>query len=229
LVVAHFCLDGPYYYSASNVKLAENAVADKIDSMVVANSGGVNLFVSYIDSSSFQHTALTIKVPAIAAAPLPPPVPHLSDPYKQAAAMDKYKKDYGAWQKNYASWQNQVAIIRSQVKQETDVLRSLPPHVDTTGSSVWGCLDTASLNFEGVSGKKVLLIASALMQNQHDQVPPGFTLAGVSVEVVFHNCITFASVCAQNDANWKHIFKQYGASSVSFASVQESQVSPIRL
>ena len=35
LVVAHFCLDGPSYYSASNVKLAENAVADTIDARLV--------------------------------------------------------------------------------------------------------------------------------------------------------------------------------------------------
>src|SRR2546423_3559713 len=56
LVVAHFCLDGPYYYSASNVKLAENAVADKIDSMVVANSGGGKPFFLYNYTFTFPHT-----------------------------------------------------------------------------------------------------------------------------------------------------------------------------
>ncbi|HVB23831.1 MAG TPA: hypothetical protein VNG51_17980 [Ktedonobacteraceae bacterium] len=229
LIVGQFCIDGPSWYPASIARQAQVSVADSIDSLVTANSGGVHLFVSYIDSRSFQHQALTLNVPPVPAAPLPPVKPQLSDAYKQAAALTQYKKDYAAWQGTYGLWQKGLAITQSQVEQQTDALRSLPAHVDNTGASTWGCLFTASQNFQGVNGKKVLLIASPLMQNTNDLVPTGFTLAGTQVEVIFHNCVTSASVCAQNDANWRRTFMHYGALSVSFSSVQESQVQKVTL
>lgn len=222
-----YCVDGPPNYQPAIATQANIAVASAVDSLVTANQGGVHLIVTYIDSSSFEHNALIITVPAVSAAPTPPPYPNLSDPYKQAQALKAYKKELPVWQAAYDAWQKNLARVQSHVRQETDGLRKLKPRFDNTGSSVWGCLFTAARNFQGVTGKKVLLIASTLIQNTDDPVPNGFTLSGVTVEIIFHNCITTASACAGNDANWRGIFKRYGATSVSFSTVQQSETSSV--
>jgi len=224
-----YFVDGPPNYPTETAIQADTAVADAVDNLVTANQGGVRLFVGYIDSSSFEHYALTITVPAVSAAPTPPVCQTFSDPYKQAQARKECKKQFPLWQKAYDAWQKNFTSVKASVHQETDGLRKLKPRFDNTGSSIWGGLFTAARDFQGVAGNKVLLIASTLIQNQNDPVPTGFTLSHVIVEIIFHNCITSASDCAANDANWRQIFKRYGASKVSFSSVQESQVQPVSL
>jgi hypothetical protein len=228
LVTIHYCKDGEPFYANAIAKQADNAVANAVDGLVTGNSGGVHVFASFIDSSSFGKTALTFNIPAVSAAPVPPAYPNLSDPYKQASALKAYKKELPKWQAAYDAWKKNFAMVQADAHQKTDMLRNLKPApFDNSGSSIWGCLDTAWLNFQGVSGKKVLVIASDMVQNVTDPLPTGFTLSGVRVEVIFHVCIGSASACAANDAKWKQIFKQYGASKVTFTSVQESQVQPL--
>jgi len=228
LVNIHYCKDGEPFYANAIAKQADNAVASAVDGLVTANQGGVDVFASYIDSSSFGKTALTIKIPAVSAAPLPPAYPNLSDPYRQASAMKAYKKQLPLWQASFNAWRKNFAQVQADAHQKTDGLRNLKPApFDNSGSSIWGCLDTAWLNFQGVRGKKVLLIASEMVQNVTDPLPTGFTLSSVTVEIIFHTCITTAAACAANDANWRQIFKRYGANRVTFTSVQESQVQPL--
>ncbi len=224
-----YLVDTPPNYPIETAIQADKAVADAVDSLVTANQGGVHLIAGYIDSTSFEHYALTIKVPAVSATPVPPVCPTFSDPYKQAQAKKVCKKQFPIWQKAYDAWQKNFASVKAHVHQETQGLRNLKPRFDNTGSSTWGGLFSAARDFQGVSGNKILLIASALIQNRDDPIPSGFTLSSVRVSVIFHNCITSASACAANEAKWRQIFKRYGARSVSFSSVQDSQVQHLSL
>lgn len=229
LETVQYEIDGPPNYPTAIAIQSNIAVANAVDALVTANQGGAHVFVSYIDSRSFEHNALTITVPAIAAVPLLPSKPTSTDPFKQATLTKQYNKDYVAWQAVYAAWLKHLANVKAAVHVQTNSLRTLKPRFDNNGSSIWGGLDTASLNFQGVSGKKVLLLASTMIDNQAQPIPIGFSLKAVAAAIIYHNCLSSASACAANDSYWKQTMLHFGASSVVFSTVQQSQAYPLSL
>jgi len=220
------CVDSPPLYPARFAREAAAALADRIDSAVNVNFGGLVVYVSYITSDSFQNAAMQFSIPAFPADPAAPQQPKLgNDPYQNADMQLAYQKAFARWQEALISQHHKLALLRAQVKQWTDKLRSLHVPYDPTGADPWGCLDDASQHFQGVTGEKYLLIASPLLSTTTLQKRDNISLAGVTVKIVWHPCVPkVASTCLANDAAWKHRLLHFGARSVTFEDVPQSQV-----
>jgi hypothetical protein len=149
----------------------------------------------------------------------------VSNPYANASAQSDYQKAYDAWQAQLKTQHKKLAALRAQVKTWTDKLRMLPNPYDNTGADPWGCLDSAAMHFTNVAGEKILLIASPLVSTTTAQRLDTLTLSGARVNVIWHACIpAIAAVCATNDARWKQLFLSYGAKTVTFFDVAQSEV-----
>ncbi len=228
------CLDTPPLFSAKNFREAANAIADKVDVSVMPNQGGLTIFVSLIEHESLQTNVLSITVPPLAADPQEPtlqPLPNAAsyqNPYDLADAVDRVKKANAqlqdTWQLQLESNHQHLTSVRADVKQETNILRSLPAPFDNTGADIFGCLDLASQHFEQIKAIKTLIIASPMINNTDVQEVSTISLAGVSIKVVFHSCPQLiASVCLANDARWKNMLLSSGAKDVSFFDPLQSE------
>jgi hypothetical protein len=224
--VLETCLDTPPIFAAHYFHEAATAIANKIDTAVTVNQGGMVVYVTLITHDSFQNNAFQFSVPAFPADPAPPVKAAQGDnPYDNATAQQDYQNAFASWQVALVTQHQKLAGLRSQVKQETDKMRSEGAPYDNTGADVFGCLDTASQHFQGVTGEKFLLIASPLINNTLLQAAT-ISLAGVSVRVIWHTC-TIASICQSNDANWKKRFLQFGAKDVQFYDPAQEEASPV--
>jgi hypothetical protein len=222
--VVQVCLDTPPLFPARLMHEATSAIADRIDSAVTVNLGGLLVFVSYISHDSYQNAAIQFSVPAFPADPAFPPPPKLGDdPYANAQLQSEYQKAFAAWQEALISQHHQLTLLRAQVKKWTDTLRSLPAPFDNTGADVYGCLQNASQHFQGVTSEKFLLIASPLVNNTMLQASRNIKLASASVRVIWHTC-TIASTCQTNNAYWLHMFLKFGATDVTFYDPAQSAV-----
>jgi hypothetical protein len=222
--IVQLCLDTPPLFPARFGYEAATALGDRVDSAVNVNFGGLLVYVSYITHDSYQNSALQFAVSSFGADPAPPTPPKKGDdPYANAQAQGVYQQAYARWQEALMSHHHQLAALRDQVKKWTNALRSLPIPYDQTGSDQFGCLQTASQHFQGVTGEKILLIASPLINNTMLQASNVISLSGARVLVIWHTC-TIASVCQTNDATWKHLLLQDGAKSVAFYDVPQSEV-----
>jgi hypothetical protein len=224
--VVQFCLDSKPFMPDTYFTAAKNAVADRINQAVTVNQDGLNVYVSLITHDSFQHDVLAFQVPGFPADPPAPPHPAPKvNPYANASAQSDYRKAYDAWQANLIAQHQKLAALRAQVKTWSDKLRLLPNPYDNTGADPWGCLDSAATHFTNVAGEKYLLIASPLVSTTTLQRIDTLSLSGARVRVIWHACIpAVASVCETNDARWKQLFLSYGAQTVTFFDVAQSEV-----
>lgn len=222
--VVQVCLDTPPLFSARFFREAAIAIADRVDASVTVNQFGLAVYVTLITHNSFQNDAFQFSVPAFPADPASPPPPTLGDdPYANAQSQSDYQKAFAAWQEALISQHHKLALLRAQVKKWTDTLRSLPAPFDNTGADIYGCLQDASLHFQGVTGKKILLIASPLINNTLLQASPNISLSNASVRVIWHTC-TIASTCQANNAYWLHMFVKFGSKDVTFFDPAQSAV-----
>src|SRR5437588_4758094 len=60
--VVQVCLDTPPLFPARLMHEATSAIADRIDSAVTVNFGGLLIFVSYISHDSYQNAAMQFAV-----------------------------------------------------------------------------------------------------------------------------------------------------------------------
>ena len=224
--IVQLCLDTPPLYPARYVREVTLAIADSIDSAVTVNQGGLLVFVSYISHDSYQNSAIQFLVPTFPADPVSPSPPKLGDdPYANAQLQSEYQKAFAAWQGALISQHHKLAELRAKVKKWTHTLRSLPAPFDNTGADVYGCLQDASQHFKGVTGEKFFLIASALVNNTLLQASRNISLAGSTIKIIWHTCMPeVASTCQANDDNWRHILLNFGARSVTFFDVAQSEV-----
>jgi hypothetical protein len=226
--IVQVCLDTPPLYPESLFRTAANAIADRIDSAITANFGGMEVYITLITHDSYPEDVLQFSIPAFPADPLKPqpdsPKPQATpNPYEQAELDSSYTKKLASWQQELTSQHLKLAEIREQVKQQdTNKLRSLPDPYDDKGADQFGCLQNAALHFQR-PGEKYLLIASALINNTDLQKSAHINLSGAVVHVIWRPC-QVAAVCQASDEYWKQTYLSYGARTVSFYDPATSNI-----
>ena len=115
-------------------------------------------------------------------------------------------------------------LLQTQVKQETDTIRSLQLQTSAGGTDVFGCFDSAADNFATVPAGaiKTIVVISDMQNNQTLQETKTLNLQGVSVKVYYRQC-EVASACQQNDRYWRGVLQAFGVTSVTFYSPADSQ------
>ncbi len=212
--IVQFCLDTPPLYPESLFRTAANAIADRINSAITVNFGGMEVYVTLITHDSYQDDVLQFSIPAFPADPSKPQLVQSPNVYNNADANSTYQNELASWQQALASQHHKLAELRKQVKQSTDKLRSLRDPYDDMGADLWGCLQDATLHFQQ-AGEKYLLIASALVNNTDLQQSAHINLSGASVRAVWRTC-QIAAACQASNAYWTHVFLKDGAKAVSF-------------
>jgi hypothetical protein len=211
--IVQICLDTPPLYPEHLFRTAANAIADRIDSSITVNFGGMEVYVTLITHDSYQDDVLQFSIPAFPADPTKPQLVQNPNVYDNADANSTYQKELNNWQQALVSQHHKLAELRKQVKQSTDKLRSLPDPYDDKGADLWGCLQDATLHFQQ-AGEKYLLIASALVNNTDLQQSANINLSGASVRVIWRIC-QVAATCQASNAYWTHVFLKDGAKAVS--------------
>lgn len=211
--IVQICLDTPPLYPAHLFRNAAKAVADRIDSAITVNFGGMEVYVTLITHNSYQDDVLQFIIPAFPADPSKPQLVQSNNVYSNADANSTYQKELDSWQQALVSQHTKLADLRKQVKQSTDKLRSLPDPYDDKGADLWGCLQDATLHFQQ-AGDKYLLIASALVNNTNLQQSANINLSGASVRVIWRTC-QIAATCQASNAYWTHVLLKDRAKAVS--------------
>ena len=224
--VVEVCLDTPPLFPATYFRAAAGAVADRIDESVTVNTAGMAIYVERISSDSFQDNALAFRVPAVPPDPPMPRHPVADGGYGDAAKEQAYQDALARWQEQLVANHRLLAEARRVVARQTNRLRILADPYDARGADVFGCLADASSHLQQMTGEKVLVIASAMVNNTLRQKAV-LNLAGVTVEVVWRTC-QIASVCQSEDAAWERLFRQAGARSVSIRDPEQSEVSGVQ-
>src|SRR5262249_48301042 len=120
----------------------------------------------------------------------------------------------------------ELQVTQTQVATDAKRLTTWNPPIDSTATSVWGCLQLARQRFSGQPGTKYLIIASDMQNNTCVDCTPDFTrsqaLKGVNVNVLFYVCQA-AGACQTTAAQWRQIFTSSGAQSVQFNDPSQSQ------
>ena len=214
LRIVQICLDTPPLYPESLFRNAAIAIADRIDSSITVNFGGMEVYVTLITHDSYQDDILQFSIPALPADPSKPQLVQSNNVYDNADANSTYQNELASWQEELVRQHHNLAELRTQVKQYTNKLRSLPDPYDDTGADLWGCLQDATLHFQQ-AGEKYLLIASALVNNTDLQKSTYINLSGASVRGIWRIC-QVAAACQASNAYWTHIFLKDGAKAVSF-------------
>ncbi len=213
----HVCLDNTLSYPIQFQQEAVQNIADRIDSYITPNMGGMLVDVNLIEANSLQDTLVSFSVPAIPA--IPPKPQSGNDPYKYAAALKE-------WNKTVPKVNSLVASVRAQIKPSLDTLRSFHKQ-EVGGTDIPGCADTASGEFAHVTqGNKLLLYVSDMQNNIDVQFSKHTNLYGAAVRIIFRPC-QVQSACQQNDAFWTQQFKAWNASSVEFFSPAESEAEKV--
>ncbi len=226
LRVVQLCLDTAPFMPDTYFSAAANTVADRINQAITVNREKLDIYIGLITHDSFENDVLAFSVPGFPAdPPAPPPPAQLDNPYANASAQSDYQKSYDAWQATLITQHTKLAALRAHVKTWTDKLRRLVNPYDNTGADPWGCLDSAATHFTHVAGEKILLIASPLVSTTTVQRIAPLSLSGARVNVIWHACIpAVASVCATNDATWHQLLLSFGARTVTFFDVAQSEV-----
>ena len=72
--IVQICLDTPPLYPESLFRTAANTIADRIDSSITVNYGGMGVYVTLITHDSYQDDVLQFTIPSF---PADPPKPQL--------------------------------------------------------------------------------------------------------------------------------------------------------
>lgn len=234
-VLAQYCVDDTGSYPRNLFGIANRLVASSLTQSVVPNSEGLVLYATLITSMTFDasNTLPPFVVPPISNYPtLPTPLPTLADAnpvsYSATATAAANQNSAGivAYNAAMATVNTRVDVIRGQVSDDTKRLISWSPQIDSTATSVWGCLQLARQRFNGQPGVRYLIIASDMDNNTTVDYTSDFAasqaLKGVNVHVIFYYCQT-AGVCQDRAAYWRRVFTASGARSVQFDDPAQSQ------
>ncbi len=216
-VALHVCLDNTLSYPVQFQHEALQNIADRIDSYISPNMGGMFVDVSLIETNSLQDTLASFSTQSI---PAIPPKPQAgNDPYKYATAL----RD---WKKTVAKVNALVSSVRASIQPSLDTMRSFRK-AEVGGTDIPGCADTASSEFSHFpNGNKLLLYVSDMQNNIDVQFDKHINLYGAAVRIIFRPC-QVQNVCEQNDVFWTKQFQAWGASSVKFYSPAESEAEHI--
>jgi hypothetical protein len=236
--VVFVLINTPPIFSLKYVRETEAMIAARALSYINPGEGGLDIFVSWITSSSVGQSAWSMSAPAIPAdqqqvSLLPTPEPSkYSNQYDYANAQATVTSANAT---ATADWQEQLALnhmlrnkVLAQVKLATDTLKSLTPLTDLIADDLLGGLFEASQalgNFNR-NWDKYLIIASPLINNTLvNQVnASNINLQGVHTRVLFASCIPpVASVCASNNAKYEELLRSYGVRDIQIFGVQQSE------
>lgn len=212
--IVQICLDTPPIYPERFFRAAANAIADRIDSAITVNFGGMEVYVTLITHDSYQNDTLQFSIPAFPADPSKPQLVQSNNVYNNADADSAYQNQLASWQQSLVIQHHKLAELRQQVKRYTDELRALPDPFDDQGADVFGCMQDATLHFQQ-AGEKYLLIASALVNNTDLQQSAYINLSGASVRVIWRIC-QVAAICQASNGYWTQVMLKDGAKAVSF-------------
>jgi hypothetical protein len=237
-VLVQFCTDDTGSYPRGDFVQANKKVADSLAQAVVPNSSGLILYATLITSMTFDpsNTLDPFIIPAIAnypALPTPQPTPSESNPVSSSATATAVAGQYNAAIRAYnaqmAALNAQLHMVRAQVANDAKRLTSWNPTVNTTATSVWGCLQLARQRFASQPGVKYLIIASDMQNNTNVDFTADFTaskaLKGVNVHVIYYYC-QVAGSCQDLQAKWTSVFTGSGAASVKFDDPAQSDGLP---
>jgi len=224
-------------YPRTVFEQAKQAVADAIDSLVQPNMDGATVYVNWITNNSWSPDSAAIPPIVIPALPADPAMPALrpaptptGDPYQDAQAAKMVKAENARTLANYYALLQQnhahLALVRSQVKRQTDTLARLEPPVDTISTDIYGFVERASQRLQGTQGTAFLVLASDLDNNNlSQQVQGSIHLKDVRVRVIFHYCQN-APECERNDAKWQQVFQKAGSHDIRFLDPGQSLAAP---
>lgn len=233
--VVYVLINTPPIFSLKYVRETEAMIADRALSYINPGEGGLDIFASWITSSSVGNYAWSMAAPALPADQQQVSLSPTPDPAKY---KDQY--DYANAQATVTSanatatalWQDQLAYnhmlrnkVLAQVKSATATLESLSPPYDSVANDLLGGLFEASLAFANFNANwdKYLIIASPLINNTLVNAST-INLQGVHVRVLFASCVPpVASVCAANNAKYEQLLRSYGASDIQIFDVQSSE------
>ena len=237
-VLVQFCTDDTGSYPRGFFLLANKKVADSLTQSVVPNSAGLILYATLITSTTFDptNTLYPFIIPAIGNYPILPtplPTPAESNPisYSATATAAASQQDTAirAYNAQMAALNTQLQMTRTQVANDAKRLTSWNPRVDSTATSVWGCLQLARQRFASQPGVKYLIIDSDMQNNTDVDFTSDFesskALTGVNVHVIYYYC-QVAGSCQDLQAQWTRVFTGSGAASVKFDDPAQSDGLP---
>src|SRR5260370_38567654 len=103
------------------------------------------------------------------ALPTPLPTPAQANPVSYSATAPAVANQNSAAIATYntamATVNTRLGVTRGQVADDIKRLTSWNPTIDSTATSVWGCLQLAGQRFSGQPGTKDLIIASHMDNN----------------------------------------------------------------
>jgi hypothetical protein len=234
-VLVQYCADDTGSYPRGLFGSANMAVANSLIQSVQPNSEGLVLYATLITSMTFDasNTLAPFVIPAIGnypALPTPLPTPAEANPVSfSATATAVARQDSAnvvAYNAAVAQVNTRLQVTKGQVTDDSKRLTGWEPAIDSTATSVWGCLQLARQRFAGQPGTKYLIIASDMDNNTDVDFTADFTasqaLKGVIVNVIFYYCQQ-AGVCQDRANSWRQIFSGSGATSVVFDDPAQSQ------
>ncbi len=184
-------------------------MAALLDASVQFGSNGIVFHCSYISSRSYFDQCASFVIQAVSPLPASPPPPHYTgDAFKDAKLRSDYQKALASWGNAVKVVQAQLDMIRARAHQEIAQLAAMKFPFDDKASDPASGISLASVHFQGVSGKKVLILASTMIQNVPLQNAGTINLQGVDVKLIYYDCILpTAAACQANLAFWDHFLK----------------------
>ncbi len=239
-----YCPESSGKYPRTLLQQANAYMAASLDAAVRANQDGVDGFVTPINSHTYDETAsgaFTIQIPPTTPEPTPPilePVPtvdptHMYDSgAKHNAAEHRNQDKIDAYQAALAKEQADLAVVRAQVKHQTDQLRAFTPPVDQkhpTDASVWACALKASQRLANARGARWLVFASSMDETEFVDVK-SLQLSGCKVRVIWYDQTGQTSrFAAYKEATWRDALRNAGVADgdIQFFDPQASAVLPL--
>lgn len=231
--LVQYCVDDTGSYDRSYFHQANDLVAQNLINAVQANSDELTLYATAItsDTAKSENTLPAFVIPATGKAPplalTPTPTPGDPDSFNAGAVRTKIEDANATQTVSYnqqmAAYVKSLQSVQDKVKSDTARLHNWNPKVDSSATSIFGCLALAQQRFQGASGKKYLIIASDMGNNTCVDCV-SLKLSGVSVHVIY-----FASSNAveaqQKQDYWQGVFTQAGvsASDLKFDDPASSQ------
>ncbi len=202
MLALFICGDNTLSYPQKYLTEAMQNLADKINSSVVPNSGGMFVGVNLIEASSLQDTFVTFSTPAI---------PDIGSKPQPGNNQFSYAKDLQNWKKKAAKVSSLINSVQDSIKPSLDKMRGI--HLqEVGGTDIPGCADTAAGVFSHYpNADKVLLYISDMQNNVDTQFSKHINLHA-KVRVIYRVC-EVQSACEQNDAFWAKQFKSWNAQS----------------
>ncbi|WIG60275.1 MAG: hypothetical protein OJF49_003023 [Ktedonobacterales bacterium] len=231
-MVVQYCVDDTGSYDRAYLHGANKAVAQSIINSVVPNSQGLTVYATAITHNTFDptNTLPPFVVQPVAAPPAlpaltPTPTPGDSDSFHAGSVRDSVNKANSsvvtAYNQQMQSYLDTLHAAQSQTTSDVQRLISWGPSMDTSATSIWGCLGLATQRLQNQPGTKYLIIASDMQNNTCADCDP-INLQGVSVHVIYYQSAN-AVIAKNNQDYWTPIFTQAGATSVRFDDPQTTQ------